>query len=533
LESDRAQAPWSGVAGAVVIVAVGFLGSRLLGVVRSVAIADGFGTSPDLGAYWVAFRLPDLIFQLLAGATLASAFIPTFARHLTRHGEEEAWRLASSVLNLIALATLVLALLGMLLAPWLVPIMAPGLGEDTGRQSELRSLAVDLTRIMLLSTILFSVSGMFMGILNARRHFLFPAIAPMVYNLSIIVAALISHNVRVLAAGVVVGALVHLAIQLPALRQVGMRYSPVVQWRDPAVREVARLMLPRVLGLAAWQFNLLVAIFFASTISDAAISATNYAWLIVMTPLGIFGMAIATALFPTLADQAAQEKSDEMRWSISSALRLILFLTLPASVGLMLLGEPLVTFLFQRGEFGAASTDVTVSALVFYSIGLFALGGTEILSRGFYALGDTRTPVAFAVLSMVLNVVFCLILVVAIPLEVRGLALAMSLASIVEFFLLFRALSRRMGGLEEGHVIYSLMRTAGAMLLMVEVVGLFVVLMHVSGHLNTGRLSDAFAALVGGGLIGAGVYFLVAYLLHSDELSALLRRIPALRSGQG
>jgi len=533
LESDRAQAPWSGVAGAAIIVAVGFLGSRLLGVVRSVAIADSFGTSPELGSYWVAFRLPDLIFQLLAGATLASAFIPTFARQFTHRGEEEAWRLASSVLNLVALATLVLALLGMLLAPVLVPVMAPGLGEDTGRQSELRSLAVDLTRIMLLSPILFSVSGMFMGILNARRHFLFPAIAPMVYNLSIIVAALISHNVRVLAAGVVVGALLHLVVQLPALRRVGMRYNLVAQWRDPAVREVVRLMLPRVLGLAAWQFNLLVAIFFASTISDEAISAANYAWLIVMTPLGIFGMAIATALFPTLADQAAQEKSNEMRWSISNALRLILFLTLPASVGLMLLGEPLVTFLFQRGAFDAASTNITASALIFYSIGLFALGGIEILSRGFYALGDTRTPVAFAVLSMILNVIFCLILVVAIPLEVRGLALAMSLASTVEFFLLFRALSRRMGGLEEGHVIYSLTRTAGAMLLMVEVVGLFVVLMHASGHLNTGQLSDAFAALVGGGLIGAGTFFLVAYLLHSDELNTLLRRIPALQGGQG
>jgi len=532
LESDRAQAPWSGLAGAAIIVAAGFLGSRLLGVVRSVAIADSFGTSPELGAYWVAFRLPDAIFQLLAGATLASAFIPTFARHFTHHGEEAAWKLASSVLNLVAGATLVFALAGMVLAPVLVPIMAPGLGEDTGREAELRSLAVDLTRIMLLSPIFFSISGMFMGILNARRHFLYPAIAPMVYNLSIIVAALVSDDVRVLSVAVVVGALLHLVVQLPALRQVGMRYNPVAQWRDPAVREVGRLMLPRVLGLAAWQLNFLITVFFASTISDQAISAANYAWLIVMTPLGIFGMAISTALFPTLADQAAQERSDDMRWTVSNALRLILFLTLPASVGLMLLGQPLVTFLFQRGAFDAGSTNVTTSALVFYSIGLFALGGIEILSRGFYALGDTRTPVTFAVVSMVLNLIFCLMLVVVFPLEVRGLALAMSLASSVEFFLLFRALSRRMGGLEEGHVIYSVTRIAGATLLMVEVVSLFMVLMHASGHLNTGQLSDAFASLAGGSLLGAGTYFLVAYLLRSDELSTLLRRIPALRFAQ-
>jgi putative peptidoglycan lipid II flippase len=213
-----------------------------------------------------------------------------------------------------------------------------------------------------------------------------------------------------------------------------MRYSLVAQWRDPAVREVGRLMLPRVLGLAAWQINFLITVFFASTISDQAISAANYAWLIVMTPLGIFGMAISTALFPTLAEQAAQERSQEMRRTVSSALRLILFLTLPASVGLMLLGQPLVTFLFQRGAFDAASTNVTVSALVFYSIGLFALGGIEILSRGFYALGDTRTPVAFAVLSMALNLVFCLILVVVF-LEVRGAGPGHVPATTVEFFL--------------------------------------------------------------------------------------------------
>ena len=534
MESDTqpatgAGSPWTGLAGAAAIVAAGFLGSRLLGVARSVAIADGFGTSSELGAYWVAFRLPDLVFQLLAGATLGSAFIPTFARYFSRRGEEEAWRLASSVLNLVCLATIVFAVLGMILAPVLVPIMAPGLGEDVGREGELRSLAVDLTRIMMLSPIFFAISGMFMGILNARRHFLYPAMAPMVYNLSIIVAALVSDDVHGLAIGAVVGALLHLVIQLPALRQVGMRYGFVAQWRDAGVRQVARLMAPRVLGLAAVQLNFLITVFFASTISDEAISAVNYAWLIVMTPLGLFGMAISTAVFPLLAEQADAGGEAEVRWTVSHALRLILFLTLPASVGLMILSEPLVTFLFQRGAFTAASTDVTVSALIFYSLALFALGGIEILSRGFYALGDTRTPVLYAVLSMVLNLLFSLILVVGMGLGVRGLALAMSLASAVEFFMLLRVLSRRLGGLEEGHIVYSVSRSVVATTLMAEVVGLFVVLLYASGHLNTGRLTDAFAALLGGGLIGAGVYFLAAFILRSEEMGTILRRLPELR----
>jgi putative peptidoglycan lipid II flippase len=190
---------------AALIVAAGFLGSRLLGLLRSVIIANTFGTSPELDAYWVAFRLPDLVFQLLAGATLASAFIPTFAGVRERDGEAAAWRLASSVLNLLLLATLFFACVAFLLAPQLVPLLAPGLGEGTGREAELTSLAVDLTRVMLISPVLFSMSGMFMGILNARRHFLTPALAPMFYNLSIIVAALISTDVNTLAAAVVVG----------------------------------------------------------------------------------------------------------------------------------------------------------------------------------------------------------------------------------------------------------------------------------------------------------------------------------------
>ncbi len=528
MEREGSQAGGTGLAAAAIIVAVGFLGSRILGLVRTMAIAGGFGTSPELGAYWVAFRLPDMIFQLLAGATLAAAFIPVFSRYFTRRSSEDAWRLASSVLNLIFLATIGLAVVGFILAPWLVPLMAPGLGEESGRQAELHSLAVNLTRIMLISPIFFSVSGMFMGILNARHHFLFPALAPWTYNLSIIVAALVSDRVEALAVGVVVGSMLHLLIQIPALRLVGMVYKPVAEWREAGVREVGRLMLPRALGLAAVQLNFLVTIFFASQVSDEAISAVNYAWLIIMTPLGLFGMAISTAVFPTLAQQAATESMDDLRRTLSVSLRLILFLTLPASVGLMILGKPLITFLFERGAFTAASTDVTVAALLFYAIGLSAHSGIEILSRGFYALGDTRTPVAFAIVSMLANLILCLLLVG--PMGVRGLGLALSLSAILECSLLFRVLRRRLWGLDEGHIVYSLSRTAGATVLMAEVVGLVMVLLHVAGHLNTGSLGDAFLALVGGSIVGVGVFFVTASHLGSEEVNTLLSRLPMLRA---
>jgi putative peptidoglycan lipid II flippase len=527
MEREESPSVGTGLAAAAIVVAIGFLGSRLLGLLRTVVIAKSFGTSPELSAYWVAFRLPDMIFQLLAGATLASAFIPVFSRYFTRRSSEEAWRLASSVLNLIFIATVAFAILGFILAPWFIPLIAPGLGEDTGRQAELHSLATDLTRIMLISPIFFSVSGMFMGILNARHHFLFPALAPWTYNLSIIIAALVSDRVEALAIAVAAGSALHLLIQIPGLQLVGMIYKPVAEWRDEGVREVGRLMLPRVLGLAAVQINFLVTTFFASLVSDEAISGINYAWLIIMTPVGLFGMAISTAVFPTLAEQAAVERRDELRHTLSLSLRLILFLTLPASVGLMILGKPLVTFLFEHGAFTAASTDITVAALLFYSIGLFAHSGIEILSRGFYALSDTRTPVAFAITSMIANLTLCLIFVG--PFGVRGLGLALSLSAILEFYLLFRVLRRRTFGLDEGHIINSVTRMVAATVLMAETVGLFLIFLKVTGHSTTGSLGDAFLALVGGGIVGAGTFLLAASQLGSEEVGIMRSRLPALR----
>ncbi|MBI2723940.1 MAG: murein biosynthesis integral membrane protein MurJ [Chloroflexi bacterium] len=505
------------------VVALGFLGSRILGLVRTVAIAHQFGTSPNLDAYFVAFRLPDLIFQLLAGATLGSAFIPTFARMLNGQGDRAAWRLASSVLNLIFIATLVFAVIALLLAPLIVPLTAPGLGNDSAQNGRLTALAVDLTRIMMISPVLFAVSGMFMGILNARHHFLAPAFAPMFYNAAIIVGALISDDVKVLAFCVVIGALLHLLVQIPALTLVGMRWQPLWDWRDKAVQEVGRLMGPRVIGLAAFQVNFLIATFFASTVRDGAISAVNYAWLVVMTPLGLFGMAISTAVFPRMAEQAARDESD-LRDTLSRSLRLILFLTIPASIALMVLAKPITAFLLRSGSFDAASTDLVVSALVFYSIALFAHAGIEILSRGYYALSDTRTPVAFAVISMLINLVLSLILVW--PFGIRGLAASLSVATIVEFALLIRTLDRRLHGLDRARVLASAARTILASVLMAEVVALWLSVLRLAGILDLASKAQAGFALLGAMLLGVAVYWYASRRLGSAEADTLLARLP-------
>jgi len=524
-DSGRWQTP--SLAVAALIVAAGFLGSRLLGLLRSVIVAEAFGTRPELDAYWVAFRLPDLVFQLLAGATLASAFIPTFAGVRTREGEAAAWRLASSVLNLVLLATVAFALVAFLAAPKLVPLLAPGLGEGTGRETELNDLAVDLTRLMLVSPVLFAISGMFMGILNARRHFLMPALAPMFYNLSIIVAALVSDDVNALAVGVVAGAALHLAVQLPDLRYAGMAYSFVADWRETAVREVGRLMAPRMLGLAATQINFyFVGIFFASTLSAGAISGLSFAWLITMTPLGIVGMAISTAAFPTLADQAARNDAVGMAETLGRALRLILFLSLPMGVGLALLSKPLVVVLLQRGAFDAESTRVTAQALLFYAPALFAHSGIEILSRGFYALGDTKTPVLVAVGSMLINVVLAATLVG--PLEVRGLALALSLATTLEFAALYFAVGRRIPGLVGKDMAAALSRMALACGVMAGAAGACLAALSYGASLELESGFAALAAVVVCAAVGALAYLGASAVLGLSETRLLLGRVRGL-----
>ena len=443
---SRRAAVGGGLALAAAIVAFGFVGSRLLGVVRTVVIANAFGASPELDAYHVAFRIPDLIFQVLAGATLGSAFIPVFARKFEREGPPAAWLLASRVLNLVVLATAALCLVAFLLAPILVPAIAPGLGDDLGRSEELTGRSVELTRIMLASTLLFAASGMLTGMLNGRERFLPPALAPMLYNLGIIFGAVVLADrwgVNGLAFGVVLGAGMHLGVQVPGVIREGFRYRPTLGWADPAVREVGRLMAPRVVGLAAAQLNFVVTGFFASKVGASAISNMTYAWLLAGLPLALFGMALSTAVFPRLAGQVARDELDALNETVSRVLRLIMFLTVPAALGLAMLREPAVVTLLERGAFTRSDSLMTAAALGWYCLGIVPQAGIEIHSRGFYALGDTRTPVALAVLAVAVNLALGALLWQ--PFGVRGLAFAVGAASWVEWLALYALFVRRTG----------------------------------------------------------------------------------------
>jgi putative peptidoglycan lipid II flippase len=308
-----------------------------------------------------------------------------------------------------------------------------------------------------------------------------------------------------------------------------MAFSYVADWRDSAVREVGRLMAPRILGLAATQINFyFIGMFFASTLSAGAISGLSFAWLIAMTPLGIIGMAISTAVIPTLAEQAARNDASGMAETLGRTLRLILFLSLPAGVGLALLAEPLVVVLLQRGAFDAESTSVTADALLFYAPALFAHSGIEILSRGFYALGNTRTPVLVAVGSMVVNVALAAALVQ--PLEVRGLALALSVATTLEFLALYLLVARRIPGLADRKMAAVLARMVVACSVMAGASAACLAALHYGASFDLGRGIDALATVVACASVGALVYAGAAAALGLEEVRLMTTRfLPRLR----
>lgn len=492
-----------------------FVLSRVAGLAREVVIGARFGTSPELDAYLAAFRVPDILFQLVAGGALGSAFIPTFAGYWARGNREAAWLLFSRVVNLVTLLLVfIAAVVAVAAEPLVAQIIAPGFTPEQ------QLLTAQLMRWMLLSTIIFGASGLIMGALNAVQHFLLPAAAPVFYNLAIIVGALLLAprlGIAGLVVGVIVGALLHFLIQLPGLWRVHAGYRPALSVTDPGVREVMRLMGPRVLGLFFVQMHFLVNTILASGLAPGRLSALNYAWLLMLLPQGVFAQSIATAIFPTFAAQVAAEDVPAMRAAFGQIIRTIFFLTIPAAVGLYILRVPLITVLLERSAFTAESTTLVAYALQFYAIGLVAHAGVEIVVRAFYALHDTWTPVLVGIGAMVLNILFSLWWVSR--LEHGGLALANSVATALELLLLLWLLRSRIGGIAGDKLLSAVGRHLLAALVMALTLRFWL------NWLATQLGDDAgymWLAVITGVVWAALVYGLSALLLRCGELQPVV-----------
>lgn len=504
------------------ILMASFVASRVTGLLREIVIGSQFGTSGEYAAYLAAMRIPDFVFQVMAGGAVGAAFIPVFTDYITHGRDDEGWRIVSTIFNLAILLMSPVVILLMVFAPQVVSLLTPDFPPA------LLNEAGNVAHILLVLPLLFTLGVLSTSVLQSFNKFLLPSLAPLLYNLGLIGGAFFlgpSHGIYGLAAGAAVGAALFLLVQVPGLLRQGIRYRPVLDLHHPGVREVGRLMAPRMFGLAVYQVNFVIVLYLASSTPES-VPALNYAWQLTMMPLGIFAMAISTAVFPTMAQQSATHRVEDLKRTVSSSLRLIMFLTLPAMAGLIVLQQPIVRLLFQREAFTAQSTAATAYALQFYAIGLVGLAGVEIITRAFYALHDTRTPVVVAFVAMLLHLGMSTFLI-RTPLGYGGLALSLSLSSIFEAGTLLLVAQRRMGGLAGRLILSSLVRSAVASALMVGV--LLVASLPLASYMEA---TDDLRRLLGVSLaiaVGGAAYVVAALALRSPEVNLIaatvLRRL--------
>lgn len=517
-DSGRARTQVLRAAG---IVAAAVMLSRFVGLFREIVTRRYIGIETlDAEAYAIATPFPETIFLVVAAGAVGAAFIPTFAAYFEQDDDAGGWRLFSAVVNLMFVAMTLICLVSIVFAPQILLFFN---GDKFATEPDLLPLTVLLLRIMLISPIIFGVSGVVMGALQARQHFLLPALAPTVYNLAIIVCTVLFAWTRWgavmgLAIGTVVGAIGHLLIQIPALRWKQARYTAVLTVRDPGVLQVLRLMVPRVLGLSFSQINIFLLLLLTNTMMIGSLAALQTAFRLIIMPQGVIGQALAIAAFPTLASLAARKAFEEMRTIFADSLRLLAYLGLPVSVLFMLVGRPIVEILFQRGLFDATATDLVTIALFFYSVGIVALLAIEVINRTFYSLKDTLTPLLAGGLQVALMALFSLWLRdVVFPARgwnpVGAPALGLSLSNVVEVAVLLWLLRRKMGSIHGRSLANGVWRMGVAAVVMaVAMLGVLQFIDPVATWLY----------LLAGTAVGAGSYLLVCGLLHVKEQSQLL-----------
>ncbi len=502
---------------------IGYALSSLMGLVSQILVTRAFGTGLEIDSYYAGNRLTELLFNLMAGGALASAFVPTFTGFLAKGKQGRAWQLASSIGNMILIGLGTISALAAWQAPWIVQnILAPGFTDPTQI-----TLTVKLLRVMLLSPAIFGVSGLLMGILNGNQRFFLPAIAPGFYRIGLVIGVVFlspRYGINGLAWGVVLGAALHLLVQLPGLRGLGARYATRFGLGDPAVRQVGLLMAPRLVGVAVVQINFLVNTILASSMPVGSLSAVNYALMIMLMPQLVIAQAVAVASLPTFSAQVAREQWSALAGTFTTTLRGVLFLALPASLGLVLLRRPIVAMLLERGMFTVESTSLVAWALLWYAAGLIGHALLEVIVRAFYAMYDTRTPVAVGAGAMTLNILFSLGFsrwFFTLGWEPHGgLALANSLATALEAGLLLVLMRRRLGSLGGRTNLIAVTR----MVLAGVVMGLALLI-----WLPMGELMPVIPHAIVGIAIGAGVYWIAAWALGVDES----RRLPKMLLGRG
>jgi putative peptidoglycan lipid II flippase len=523
----------SSILSAAVVITGSNLISALLGLMRNRMLIGRFFETESLqfqlDAYWVAFRLPELVFQLLVIGSLSAAFIPVYANYRRRKGEEESNQIASSMMNIVLLVFGFLSLVVFIFAEPFIRMIT-----SANFSLEQVQLAANLSRIMILAQLFFAVSNFLTGIIQAHQRFLVPALTPVAYNLGIIAGIYFLTpflGIYGAAFGVVIGAFIHLVLQLPLAKNLGYRYSFRFDWKHPGVKEIIRLMPPRTLAISVSQIELFASVYFATSLAAGSLTILNIAQQLMSAPNRIFSIPIGQASLPFLSKTVAENNFAAFRKTLWSSLNQILFVGLPAGMLLLILRIPLVRLVYGAPEFPWQATLLTGKTVAVLALSLFAAGGNQILVRAYYALHNTKTPFFIGLTSVVVNISLSALFVFYYGWGVLGIALAMTLATLLQFGLLLWGLREHMGPWHFPQFL-SFFKTLTASSVMG--LGLWLPMRLLDQFVfDTTRTVPLIALTVIVGLIGGVVFMLLAYLLKIPELYAyqgLLKKVPLWRS---
>ena len=516
------------VAKAAGVVGMATLLSRIMGYIRDMVMSWAFGTTAAADAFYVAYRIPNLLRELLAEGSMSAAFIPVFSETLAKETKQDAQRLANAVYARLLVILVIVTGLGILFAPLIVKAIALGWKFKSDRDKFL--MAVTLTRLMFPYLLFIGLAALAMGMLNSLRAFLTPALSPVMLNIMtisgvIFLAPRMSQPIFGAAIGVVLGGVFQFLIQVPGLRSQGMTLRPQLAPSHPGVVKIGKLAVPVFLSSSVTQLNIFMSTILASFLATGSIAYLFYGMRFIHFPLGIFGVALATAILPTLSTQAAKGEFEDFRETLSLGIRLVFFIMFPAMAGLITLRVPIVSLLLEHGEFNRISTLGTASALLYYSVGLWAFAGVRVVSQGFYSLQDTKTPVKIAVLALATNMLLSIVLIQT-PLQHGGLALANSLAAALNLALLTRSIRKKIGRMDGRRILGSLIRIVPASVAM--------------GAIGWWIAGDPVWAapgatlrkveLLGGGMAGSVLFYIVIMaVLGSEELRFLWRIVKGRR----
>lgn len=510
---------------ATIIVMITLLISRILGFVREVIVANVYGASIQTDAFFAAFTIPDVMFNLLIAGALSSGFMPVFTSYLAKGEEEQAWKSANSFISISLIFILIFNVIGITFARFLVPLVASGMMKTP----EGFNLTVKLTQIMFTAVTFTVLAGLLRGILNSYKVFTTPAIGPVLYNVGMILGAIVlgmtSLGIYGMTIGVIVGALMNFLVQVPDFRSVGaaryLKFS--VDTKDPGFRKMIALMIPAIIGLSVSQLNIVINQNVATLLGDGFLTLVRYANRVMLLPLGIFAMGIATTLFPVMNSQIARKEFSDFKDTFSEGFRTIMYITIPAAVGMIVLSEPVVRVLFKSGSFTESDVQITGVILAFYSIGLIGQSGVQIITRGFYAIQDTKTPVKVAFITVIINAILSIGLTFLTPLGIAGVSCAYSVSSIVNMYLLYNGLRKKTKGLRTNEIISSVSKASVSAFIMGGAV--LIVARIVESIVGIDSKLDEVLSVGIAMMVGMPLYFYMTYKFKMSEMEFFISKV--------